>query len=41
MRKSGWYCSKCDAVYFHPDSDDEHLDFHEGVNVDMRHRENC
>ncbi len=38
-QKKGWYCPKCDAIYFDPEADDEHLDWHEGVNVTMQHRE--
>lgn len=29
----GWYCPKCDAIYFHPDDDVLHEELHEGVHV--------
>lgn len=29
----GWFCSKCETVYLHPDDDTEHEDLHESVTV--------
>ena len=35
----GWFCPKCENIFFNPEDDIEHENWHWGVNVKMKLRE--